>query len=967
MWRTALKVTAAVAFLALMMAGFGDTHSVGAAPPQPSTDNWDVVFSANPATAGVPVYGDADALIENGESQKVEVHMSIDTLNLAGLGMTYQAYFDLASNVYSGFLPVGAFGLRNQSGVPSTAPEQGDTIPGDCAAVGWVPAACKVPQSITPVGAVVGSITYSVMTNLHGVITIDTDLQPFMCGDDNGDTVIDGNYVGPITAPHYGGTTFAQWSGAPSFPPESLGGKCPNDGHVPADGVTPCFAGTQYVQGFDDDDDDGLAGSIDGNDGGDMFSEAQSSARGDPTMIDGAEFMISWIPDFIRSVGLDPIFISRSYGVAQTVPGKSHSDVSFMFFDTAPTPEPQGIVEFTTVGGSPFGIPEAETSITCPPFTSTTIFQGLAGNGREDGAGAGTCVDGIDNGGGDGFDRKDPDCAPMSIIASAPGAINSDKIIMSRNEDADADGVAVPYDLCRTMTSVNVTAGWAAWDADRDGIGNECDTTVLGTLGPNTADTADFDADGWLNTIDNCPTVANPDQIDADSDSIGNVCDPAWFTPGLGQGWAGKFNDSDDICEDEWTEADSEVLFTPAPSDVDEYPPTYTGKGLPAAGTEDRYCANWLVPGAIMDSNDNMVPDYVGAPLQAPPLGDKDSDSDYDGCSDWDESANMQGAALSPCGTDALNHNTDGDALMDGLEDTDASTVIDMKENDPNPDYSANPSAKLDMDGDGCSMLEELTRNKPGDPFSPWDFFDVPTPAILLACPGGVCTTIPKRDGTAGGITTDVQALLKYSGAKDTGTDPRYNVDLDANTIQDGIEYDRSALPTAQGTWPGAPDGTAGGITTDVQAMLAQAGMKCLGAGLAGDSIEIFYLPATATDRPDRLVVVGWGWSNSEDGAGDRTCIDTIDNGGGGGIDGADTDCQVQVTCTWLDKQDSSTHTESKVTRVVDGLAGGATGLITVMFQSPTKPIGWALCQAVQRPPPNPFISMAWKFRPLDP
>jgi len=36
---------------------------------------------------------------------------------------------------------------------------------------------------------------------------------------------------------------------------------------------------------------------------------------------------------------------------------------------------------------------------------------------------------------------------------------------------------------------------------------------------------ADSDADGLANTVDNCPTVPNPDQLDTDGDGAGNACD----------------------------------------------------------------------------------------------------------------------------------------------------------------------------------------------------------------------------------------------------------------------------------------------------------------------------------------------------------------------------------------------------------------------------------------------------------
>jgi hypothetical protein len=134
---------------------------------------------------------------------------------------------------------------------------------------------------------------------------------------------------------------------------------------------------------------------------------------------------------------------------------------------------------------------------------------------------------------------------------------------------------------------------------------------------------------------------------------------------------------------------------------------------------------------------------------------------------------------------------------------------------------SGPPLEGEDSDGDGCTDAEELGPDKAlggqRDPLNPWDFYDVPYPSHTSS--GGAGT----KDQDIG-ITTDVIALLDYAGAVNTGSDPRYNVDLDGNTVMDGIEYDRTDRnPTP---WSGVPDGGIG-ITTDIVAILAQSGHRC--------------------------------------------------------------------------------------------------------------------------------------------
>lgn len=71
--------------------------------------------------------------------------------------------------------------------------------------------------------------------------------------------------------------------------------------------------------------------------------------------------------------------------------------------------------------------------------------------------------------------------------------------------DEDLDRITDAFDNCPGMANPNQL------DTDADGMGNECDV--------------DMDGDGLLNTLDNAPLDYNPDQIDRDRDGLGDVAD----------------------------------------------------------------------------------------------------------------------------------------------------------------------------------------------------------------------------------------------------------------------------------------------------------------------------------------------------------------------------------------------------------------------------------------------------------
>lgn len=163
--------------------------------------------------------------------------------------------------------------------------------------------------------------------------------------------------------------------------------------------------------------------------------------------------------------------------------------------------------------------------------------------------------------------------APIAIPPGA-GGISSGNLV-ARITDYDRDGVPNLIDNCPTIynppgctvtdaacprtilctdvniTPTNCTAGNAATtdpltgqcDSDRNGIGDHCqvagdpptcanlDTDFdltpqydVNALKKDLLGENDFDADGFANLDDNCPTIANGSQADADGNGVGDAC-----------------------------------------------------------------------------------------------------------------------------------------------------------------------------------------------------------------------------------------------------------------------------------------------------------------------------------------------------------------------------------------------------------------------------------------------------------